>query len=73
MSRCGNQAVFSKNRDRLLNQELAQQFFAKVKAKAQGYRGSYIQSWHLEIQREFDRGALQFDGLAGESALAGPG
>lgn len=30
-----NHAVFSKNRDRLLNQEVAQQFFAKVKAKAQ--------------------------------------
>src|SRR6516165_8341042 len=31
-----NHAVFSKNRDRLLNQEVAQQFFAQVKAKAQG-------------------------------------
>jgi transposase len=28
-----NHAVFSKNRDRLLNQEVAQQFFAKVKAR----------------------------------------
>jgi transposase len=33
-----NHAVFSKNRDRLLNQEVAQQFFAQVKAKAQGLR-----------------------------------
>ena len=30
-----NHAVFSKNRDRLLNQEVAQQFFARVKAKAE--------------------------------------
>src|SRR3954452_7395391 len=31
-----NHAVFSKNRDRLLNQELAQQFFSEVKAQASG-------------------------------------
>src|ERR1700680_3435311 len=31
-----NHAVFSKNRDRLLNQELAQQFFARVKVQATG-------------------------------------
>jgi transposase len=31
-----NHAVFSKNRDRLPNQEVAQQFFANVKAQAQG-------------------------------------
>src|SRR5881394_3334121 len=31
-----NHAVFSKNRDRLLNQQVAQQFFARVNAKAQG-------------------------------------
>ena len=31
-----NHAVFSKNRDRLLNQEVAQQFFAKVKATSAG-------------------------------------
>src|SRR5499427_3094946 len=29
-----NHAVFSKNRDRLLNQDVAQQFFARVKAQA---------------------------------------
>jgi len=28
-----NQAVFSKNRDRLLKQDLAQRFFAQVKAQ----------------------------------------
>jgi hypothetical protein len=31
-----NHAVFSKNRDRLLNQELAQKFFAHVKEQAAG-------------------------------------
>src|SRR5512133_3465664 len=31
-----NHAVFSKNRDRLLNQDLAQRFFAQVKAQATG-------------------------------------
>src|SRR6185436_11111192 len=48
-----NHAVFSKNRDRLLNQEVAQQFFAKVKAKAQGLMsdehftvdGTVIEAW----------------------------
>src|SRR5215469_2641141 len=29
-----NHAVFSKNRDRLLNQDVAQEFFARVKGKA---------------------------------------
>jgi transposase len=55
-------AVFSKNRDRLLNQEVAQQFFAKVKAKAQGLRsdehctvdGTLIEAWasHKSFQRK---------------------
>jgi transposase len=48
-----NHAVFSKNRDRLLNQEVAQQFFAKVKGKAQGLMsdehftvdGTLIEAW----------------------------
>jgi transposase len=31
-----NHAVFSKNRDRVLNQELAQRFLAQVKAQAEG-------------------------------------
>src|ERR1700680_2205494 len=31
-----NQAVFSKNRDRLLNQDLAEKFFAHVKQQAAG-------------------------------------
>jgi transposase len=48
-----NHAVFSKNRDRLLNQEVAQQFFAKVKAKAKDLMsdehftvdGTLIEAW----------------------------
>jgi len=57
-----NHAVFSKNRDRLLNQEVAQQFFAKVKAKAQGLMsdehftvdGTLIEAWagHKSFQRK---------------------
>src|SRR6202163_1203553 len=48
-----NHAVFSKNRDRLLNQELAQQFFTRVKAQATGLMsdehftvdGTLIEAW----------------------------
>ena len=48
-----NHAVFSKNRDRLLNQELAQQFFARVKVQATGLMsdehftvdGTLIEAW----------------------------
>jgi transposase len=48
-----NHAVFSKNRDRLLNQELAQMFFAQVKAQAAGLLsdehftvdGTLIEAW----------------------------
>ena len=57
-----NHAVFSKNRDRLLNQEVAQQFFGKVKAKAQGLMsdehftvdGTLIEAWasHKSFQRK---------------------
>lgn len=57
-----NHAVFSKNRDRLLNQEVAQGFFAKVKAKAQGLMsdehftvdGTLIEAWasHKRFQRK---------------------
>lgn len=46
-------AVFSKNRDRLLNQELAQRFFVRVKAQAAGLMsdehftvdGTLIEAW----------------------------
>src|SRR5512140_2034331 len=48
-----NHAVFSKNRDRLLNQELAQKFFAHVKEQAAGLMsdehftvdGTLIEAW----------------------------
>jgi transposase len=48
-----NHAVFSKNRDRLLNQDLAQTFFAHVKAQAAGLMsdehftvdGTLIEAW----------------------------
>jgi transposase len=59
-----NHAVFSKNRDRLLNQEVAQRFFGKVKAKAQGLMsdehftvdGTLIEAWasHKSFQRKDD-------------------
>ena len=57
-----NHAVFSKNRDRLLNQDVAQQFFSKVKAQAQGLMsdehftvdGTLIEAWasHKSFQRK---------------------
>lgn len=57
-----NHAVFSKNRDRLLNQEFAQQFFGKVKGQAQGLMsdehftvdGTLIEAWasHKSFQRK---------------------
>lgn len=48
-----NHAVFSKNRERLLNQDMAQLFFAKVKAQAEGLMsdehftvdGTLIEAW----------------------------
>jgi transposase len=48
-----NHAVFSKNRDRLLNAEMAQRFFAEVNQRAKRYRsddhftvdGTLIQAW----------------------------
>ena len=60
-------AVFSKNRDRLLNQELAQAFFAQVKAQAAGLMsdehftvdGTLIEAWagHKSFQRKDGSGA----------------
>ena len=59
-----NHAVFSKNRDRLLNQELAQQFFMLVKAQASGLMsdehftvdGTLIEAWasHKSFRRKDD-------------------
>jgi transposase len=56
-----NHAVFSKNRDRLLNLEVAQQFFATVKAQASGLMsdehftvdGTLIEAW--ASQKSFQR------------------
>jgi transposase len=57
-----NHAVFSKNRERLLNQELAQTFFARVKAQAADLMsdehftvdGTLIEAWasHKSFQRK---------------------
>jgi len=59
-----NHAVFSKNRNRLLNQDVAQQFFGKVKAKAHDLMsdehftvdGTLIEAWasHKSFQRKDD-------------------
>jgi transposase len=59
-----NHAVFSKNRDRLLNQEVAQLFFAQVKAQAAGLLsdehftvdGTLIEAWagHKSFRRKDD-------------------
>jgi transposase len=59
--RVWNHAVFSKNRDRVLNQELAQVFFARVKAQAAGLMsdehftvdGTLIEAW--ASQKSFRR------------------
>jgi transposase len=56
-----NHAVFSKNRDRLLNSEVAQQFFAEVNKQAKPYMsdehftvdGTLIQAW--ASQKSFRR------------------
>src|SRR6266852_7921738 len=63
-----NHAVFSKNRERLLNQDLAQKFFAQVKQQAAGLMsdehftvdGTLIEAW--EGQKSFRR---KDDGGAG--------
>jgi transposase len=57
-----NHAVFSKNRDRLLNQQLAQSFFAQVRAQAVGLMsdehftvdGTLIEAWagHKSFRRK---------------------
>lgn len=60
-----NHAVFSKNRDRLLNQELAQSFFGAVKGKAAGLMsdehftvdGTLIEAWasHKSFRKKDDK------------------
>jgi IS5 family transposase len=57
-----NHAVFGKNRDRLLNQELAQSFFARVRGRARGLMsdehftvdGTLIEGWagHQSFQKK---------------------
>ena len=61
-----NHAVFSKNRDRLLNQEVARLFFGRVKALAAGLMsdehftvdGTLIEAWasHKSFQKKKDGG-----------------
>ena len=74
-----NHAVFSKNRDRLLNQDVAQQFFARVKAKAAGLMsdehftvdGTLIEAWagHKSFQRKkTDPDARLYKKSAGQEA-----
>src|SRR5437660_1537563 len=62
-----NHAVFSKNRDRLLNQDLAQKFFAHVKEQAAGLMsdehftvdGTLIEAWagQKSFRRKDDDGS----------------
>jgi transposase len=64
-------AVFSKNRDRLLNQELAQKFFAQVKAQAEGLisdehftvDGTLIEAWagQKSLRRQDEDGGWEWN------------
>ena len=72
-----NHAVFSKNRDRLLNQDLAQTFFAHVKEQAAGLMsdehftvdGTLIQAWagQKSFRRKDDGGSGSGGDFHGES------
>jgi transposase len=72
-----NHAVFSKNRDRLLNQDLAQRFFAHVKAQATGLMsdehftvdGTLIEAW--AGQKSFRRKDNDKDGGGGGGDFRG--
>jgi transposase len=72
-----NHAVFSKNRDRLLNQDLAQRFFAHVKAQATGLMsdehftvdGTLIEAW--AGQKSFSRKDDDKDGDGGAGDFRG--
>jgi transposase len=63
-----NPTVFSKNRDRLLNQEIARSFFRRVVERAQGLMsdehftvdGTLIEAW--ASQRSFQRKSADTDG-----------
>ena len=72
-----NHAVFSKNRDRLLNQDLAQTFFAHVKEQAAGLMsdehftvdGTLIEAWagQKSFRRKDDGGSGSGGDFHGES------
>jgi len=72
-----NHAVFSKNRERLLNQEMAQLFFSRVKEQASGLMsdehftvdGTMLQAWASQksFQRKPEDGP---GGLAGAKIFA---
>lgn len=72
-----NHAVFSKNRDRLLNQDLAQKFFAHVKEQAAGLMsdehftvdGTLIEAWagQKSFRRKDDSGSGSGGNFHGES------
>jgi len=70
-----NHAVFSKNRERLLNQEMAQMFFSRVKEQGSGLMsdehftvdGTLLQAW--ASQKSFQR--KPGDGPAGASGNEG--
>jgi hypothetical protein len=47
-----NHAVFSKNRERLLNEEIAEAFFQRVLERARGY----ISDEHFTVEGGADRG-----------------
>jgi transposase len=69
-----NHAVFSKNRERLLNQELAQKFFAQVKGQAEGLMsdehftvdGTLIEAW--AGQKSFRRKDKDEEGGSGSGS-----
>src|SRR5579864_604613 len=72
-----NHAVFSKNRDRLLNQDLAQKFFAHVKEQAAGLMsdehftvdGTLIEAWagQKSFRRKDNGGSGSGEDFRGES------
>src|SRR3989449_6400918 len=74
-----NHAVFSKNRERLLNEEIAEAFFQRVLVLAQPYLsdehftvdGTLIEAWasHKSFRRKDDPGGRP--GASGEGDLHG--
>jgi hypothetical protein len=72
-----NHAVFSKNRERLLNEEVAQEFFAHVLAQAQPYLsrehftvdGTLIEAWASQKSFQPKEGG---DGNGGLSRTTAP-